>query len=92
MWHQSGGPDTEVNGLALCSLHHKLSDRGAFTLSGNLEIMVSDRANGTQGFEEWLMRFHGKKLSPPQRKTYAPDESFRDWHVREVFKGDFREL
>ena len=29
MWHQAGGPDTENNGLALCSLHHKLLDRGA---------------------------------------------------------------
>ena len=32
-WHQAGGPDTEVNGLALCVLHHKLFDRGAFMLS-----------------------------------------------------------
>ena len=31
-WHQAGGPDTEVNGVALCSLHHKLFDRGAFTV------------------------------------------------------------
>lgn len=22
-WHQAGGPDTEENGIALCSLHHK---------------------------------------------------------------------
>ena len=27
-WHQAEGPDTEDNGLALCSLHHKLFDRG----------------------------------------------------------------
>lgn len=26
-WRQAGGPDLEVNGLALCSLHHKLFDR-----------------------------------------------------------------
>ena len=29
-WHQAGGPDTEVNGLALCVLHHKLFDCGAY--------------------------------------------------------------
>ena len=32
-WHQAGGPDREENGIALCALHHKLFDRGAFTLS-----------------------------------------------------------
>lgn len=90
-WHQAGGPDTEVNGLALCALHHKLFDRGAFTLSENLDILVSDRAYGTTGFDEWLMRFHGRKLNHPQRVTYVPDESFRIWHVREVFQGDYRE-
>ena len=32
-WHTHHGPDEVINGLALCSLHHKLFDRGAFTLS-----------------------------------------------------------
>src|SRR6185503_19127739 len=31
-WHQAGGPDVEPNGLALCSLHHKAFDLGAFTI------------------------------------------------------------
>ena len=31
-WHQAGGPDKESNGLALCVLHHKTFDLGAFTL------------------------------------------------------------
>jgi len=91
-WHQSGGPDTEVNGLALCALHHKLFDRGAFTLSEDLKIMVSDRVHGNEGFQEWLMRFHGKNLRSPQRTTYLPDQTFRKWHIKEVFKGEFREL
>ncbi|MBF0398960.1 MAG: HNH endonuclease [Desulfobacterales bacterium] len=90
-WHQAGGPDIEVNGLALCSLHHKLFDRGAFTLSENLEIQISDRAFGTTGFNEWLMQFHGKKINFPQRKAYLPDLSYVIWHIREVFQGDPRE-
>ena len=81
-----------VNGLALCSLHHKLFDRGAFTLSKELEILVSDDAHGTAGFDEWLMRFHGEKLNFPQRQTYYPSENFTRWHVREVFQGEYREL
>ena len=90
-WRQAGGPDLEVNGLALCSLHHKLFDRGAFTLSKELEILVSDDAHGTAGFYEWLMRFHGEKLNFPQRQTYYPSENFTRWHVKEVFQGEYRD-
>ena len=91
-WHQADGPDTEANGLALCSLHHKLFDRGAFALSVHLEVLVSDDAYGTVGFQEWLMRFHEQKINFPQRESYYPHENFIGWHVREVFKGDYREL
>ena len=90
-WRQAGGPDEEVNGLALCSLHHRLFDRGAFTLSIDLEVLVSDDAYGTSGFHEWLMRFHGEKLNFPQRETYNPSENYTRWHVREVFQGEYRE-
>lgn len=91
-WQKAGGPDEAVNGLALCSLHHKLFDRGAFTLSKQREILVSDDAHGTKGFQEWLMDFHGEKINFPQRRSYYPDMEFIGWHVREVFKGDYREL
>lgn len=91
-WHQAGGPDEEINGLALCALHHKLFDRGAFTLSDNLEILVSDKANGSHGFKEWLLDFHGRKINYPQRQTFYPKGEFTQWHTKEVFTGDFREL
>ena len=91
-WRRAEGPDREDNGLALCSLHHKLFDRGAFALSDQLEILVSDDAHGSVGFEEWLMRFHGEKINFPQRQSYYPASEFIGWHVREVFQGDYREL
>ena len=28
-WHQFSGPDINENGLALCSIHHRLFERGA---------------------------------------------------------------
>lgn len=90
-WHQAGGPDVEYNGLALCSLHHKLFDRGAFTLSDDMIFLVSDNANGTAGFSEWLMNFHGKSLRKPQRTAYTPNNEFTTWHVSEVFRGEARE-
>ncbi|BBI31322.1 phosphorothioated DNA-binding restriction endonuclease [Cohnella abietis] len=89
-WHQAGGPDIEENGVALCSLHHKLFDRGVFTITGDRQVLVAEEAHGTQGFEEWLMRYHGKTIRSPIRPVYQPKESFIEWHVREVFRGPAR--
>jgi len=89
-WHQAGGPDVEINGLALCSTHHKLFDLGAFTIGEELQMLVSDEVNGL-GAHEWLIRHHGKALYPPQKKQYYPEPEFLTWHVNEVFKGGYRE-
>jgi len=37
-WFNFDGPDTLDNGLALCSLHHKLFDRGALGLDQDLRV------------------------------------------------------
>lgn len=89
-WHQAGGPDIEENGVALCSLHHKLFDRGVFTITGDRQMLVAEEAHGTQGFEEWLMRFHGKRIRSPIRPVYQPKDAFIEWHIREVFRGPAR--
>ena len=89
-WHQAGGPDDEGNGLALCTLHHKLFDRGVFTLSNSMSVIVSEAANGTRGFQEWVVTYHGKGIRVPQRPAYYPDENWVAWHVREVFQGPGR--
>jgi putative restriction endonuclease len=86
-WYQAGGPVTEENGVALCALHHKLFDRGAFTLSQDMKIKVSDQTHGTKGFSEWLMAYLGRKLNPPQRPSYFPKPQFTNWHFKEVFQG-----
>lgn len=91
-WQKAGGPDEAVNGLALCVMHHKLFDRGAFTLSRQWQILVSDDVHGSVGLQEWLMAFHGQTINFPQRRTYYPEMDFIGWHVREVFQGDYREL
>jgi len=86
-WHQAGGPDTEENGIALCSLHHKLFDRGVFTLTEECRMLVSQDAHGTHGFEEWLMKFNGKLVREPIQAYYYPKQSYLNWHVKEVFRG-----
>ncbi len=89
-WHQAGGPDNEDNGIALCSLHHKLFDRGVFTLSNERKMIVSQEAHGTHGFNEWLMKFHGQTIREPIQTIYYPDDSYIAWHVKEVFRGPER--
>lgn len=89
-WHQAGGPDIEENGLALCSMHHKLFDRGVFTINAEQRMIVSQDAHGTNGFVEWLMKFHGTKIRNPIEKIYEPNQSYVYWHVKEVFKGPER--
>lgn len=89
-WHQYKGPDTEENGIALCSMHHKLFDRGVFTIDQELKVLVSEDAYGNNGFDEWLMRFHGREIAAPIRPRYKPHDDFISWHVREVFKGSGR--
>lgn len=89
-WHQAGGPDIERNGIALCTLHHKLFDKGAFTFNGEFEFHISEYVHGHTGLNEWLMNFHGKTIRPPQNPDYYPENSYLNWHVREVFKGPAR--
>jgi putative restriction endonuclease len=86
-WHQAGGPDVETNGVALCVLHHRVFDLGAFTINSQLAILVSEKANGSRGLDETLLRFHGKNLRKPQRPEFLPQGEFTDWHRQEVFKG-----
>ena len=90
-WHQAGGPDRESNGLALCVLHHKTFDLGAFTLNDSGVLLVSDQVHGGDGFDEALLRHHGKAIRPPQRSEWRPEAAFLGWHGREVFKGGARE-
>jgi putative restriction endonuclease len=88
-WHQAGGPDVETNGLALCVLHHKTFDLGAFTVSDGI-LLVSDRANGTTGFAEAMVAYHGQPTRPPQRPDWGPEQKHLEWHGREMFKGAAR--
>jgi putative restriction endonuclease len=79
----------ENSGLALCVLHHKTSDLGAFTVAEGV-LLDSDQANGSAGFQESLMVFHGDPIRPPQHLDWKPEPAHRNWHGRAVFKGAAR--
>lgn len=84
-WHAMNGPDTLSNGIALCTMHHKLFDLGAMGINVNMQLTVSPQTNGA-GKELWLNRFEGKEIRRPQRNYDLPDEGFLVWHEKEVFK------
>jgi putative restriction endonuclease len=86
-WHQAGGPDRVTNGLGLCSLHHKLLDRGAFTLGLGGKVVVSDLVNGGPATEEALLRFHGKAIRVPRGRNDRPNDGCVEWHRAEVFRA-----
>ena len=92
MWHTVGGPDEETNGLALCALHHKAFDLGAFTVeSDRLTVICNQELSGTTK-REWLIGYHGSRIGEPQSPAYLPDEKYLKWHRRTIFKAPAREL
>ncbi|MDZ7716171.1 MAG: HNH endonuclease [Balneolaceae bacterium] len=91
-WHSAGGPDTVNNGIALCTLHHKLFDLGAFTLDKNRQFLVSEKVVGTDGFDLWLVKYHGEVITKPVRSVYEPSVKYIAWNQDQVFKMPGREL
>lgn len=85
-WHQYKGPDTEDNGLALCSTHHKLLDGGALTLSEDYRIILSEwiySPNDSSGFIETHQK---RRIRLPRNKKHRPNPDYVEWHRKEVFK------
>jgi hypothetical protein len=48
----------------------------------------ADEAHGTVGFEEALLRHHGKRVRQAQRPDWRPAPDYLAWHAREVFEGE----
>lgn len=86
-WHQADGPDIESNGLCLCSTHHILFDRGAYTIDENLQVRVSDRITGPS-IAEIMTNFDKAGIRLPQRESQHPSAEFLHWHANQVLVGE----
>ena len=84
-WHSAKGPDQVPNGLALCSLHHRLFDGGAFTLCEDRKVKVSKLASG-EHIQESLSQFDGQRIWLPEQHSKYPALKYLKWHHSEVFK------
>ena len=89
-WHTANGPSTIDNGIALCSLHHKLFDYGIFTIDPSYRFILSEKATGSAGFSNWLLNYHSHYLNKPLRRDYEPNSEFIKWHQGQVFKQPAR--
>lgn len=92
-WFQARGPDVVPNGLALCSLHHKVFDLGAFTiLPDSYQMIFSQHLNGSDESAGRILAYHGASLILPQSPDYLPQPEFLDWHSKQVFKSPQRPI
>ena len=85
-WFNVDGPDTEDNGLALCSLHHKLFDRGALGLTSEHRIQVSGHFSARTDEARRVYDLHDRALRP-RPGTALPAAPYVEWHTHQVFKG-----
>jgi putative restriction endonuclease len=91
-WFTADGPDVESNGMAMCALHHKIFDLGAFTVEPtNLSIVFSQNLQLGDATRTHLLSYHGAGITRPQCKTYALAGAFLNWHAKEVFKSPGRD-
>ncbi|CAL9459338.1 phosphorothioated DNA-binding restriction endonuclease [Streptomyces sp. enrichment culture] len=90
-WWAFGGPDEVDNGLCLCSLHHKLFDKGVLGVGDDLRILVSQRFVGhSPAAREQVTALAGRPVIGPQPGMDPIAAAHRDWHTRQVFHGDPR--
>ena len=90
-WWAFEGPDTVDNALCLCSIHHKLLDRGVMGIDSRNRVSVSARFVGRGAAAELLvLELLGRSLYEPQRGNAPPSPAHVDWHHRQVFSGPAR--
>lgn len=91
-WFQAEGPDIESNGLSLCSLHHKIFDLGAFTVSpGSYMLIFSQHLVMSDETKARILSHHGGGMILPQSSRFYPDQRHLEWHARWVFKSPGRD-
>ncbi|MGW4204436.1 phosphorothioated DNA-binding restriction endonuclease [Streptomyces sp. NPDC004726] len=92
-WWAFGGPDEIDNGLCLCSLHHKLFDRGVLGIGEGHRILVSQSfvGRGTAA-REHVIALSGRPLIGPQPGTLPIAAAHRSWHTGQVFHGTPRPI
>jgi len=87
-WWAFDGPDDVDNGLCLCTLHHKLFDKGVLGIGEGQRILVSQHFVGhSAAAREHVVALAYRPLIGPQPGTRPIAADHRSWHTRQVFHG-----
>lgn len=87
-WWAFGGPDDVDNGLCLCSLHHKLFDRGVLGIGDDHRILVSQRFVGrSSAAHEHVTALADRTVIGPRPGVLPVAATHRAWHTSQVFRG-----
>jgi putative restriction endonuclease len=87
-WWAFGGPDDVDNGLCLCSLHHKLFDKGVLGIGEGHRILVSQSFVGrSTTARQHVIALAGHPLIGPQPGARPIAAAHRSWHTGQVFQG-----
>jgi len=85
-WKQFHGPCDVSNGLTLCEVHHKDFDKGAFSITDDFKVKLSDSLNGGPQVQLLFFDFEDKQIRLPKKKNWMPNVDYLNWHQKEVFK------
>lgn len=83
---QHFGADHITNGIALCKMHHWALDRGAISISDNLELLVSPKLNGSR-IDEYFYAFAETEVFTPRNTSNKPKLENLNYHRRYIFSG-----
>lgn len=90
-WFTHAGPDEIDNGLCLCSIHHKLFDKGVLGITDQHHITVSVHFIGrSQAAEHLVLSLADRDVIPPQKGYPHVAAPHAKWHAREVFRSPAR--
>ncbi|MFC9225486.1 phosphorothioated DNA-binding restriction endonuclease [Streptomyces hygroscopicus] len=87
-WWAFRGADELSNALCLCSLHHKLFDRGVLGLDDGRRITVSQEFVGrSPAARAQVLDLADRKVSGPQTGNAPVAPENIAWHAEQVFRG-----
>lgn len=90
-WWTHGGPNDIDNGLCLCSIHHKLFDKGVLGITDQHQVTVSQHFTGRSHAAKLLVHdLNGKQASRPMKGYPSVSANYAAWHAREVFRAPAR--
>ncbi|WP_214109234.1 phosphorothioated DNA-binding restriction endonuclease [Acrocarpospora catenulata] len=90
-WWAFQGPDDLGNGLCLCSIHHKLFDKGVLGLTQDRTITVSQKfVAHTPTAQQWVLSLVGRPALTPQPGLTPVEIAHIDWHTSQVFRAPAR--